>query len=88
MAATVKNGIDRLRKGNQPSRHREIIILHKANGDHVTNTDVASKEKISSSSALSFAVDESDRKEKCYLNPAFKTRESSRDLCYRVPHVY
>ena len=47
-------------------------MLHKANGDHVTNTHVTSNEKISSSSALSFAVDESERKEKCYLNPAFK----------------
>ena len=50
----------------------EKDILHKANGDHVTNTHVASNEKISSLSALSFAIDESERKEKSYLNPAFK----------------
>ena len=54
------------------SRQQKINILHKANGDHVTNTHVASNEKISSSSAISFAVNESERKEKCYLNPAFK----------------
>ena len=54
------------------SRQRKINILHKANGDHVTNTDIASNEKISSSSALPFAVDESEQKEKYYLSPAFK----------------
>ena len=54
------------------SRQQKINILHKANRDHITNTHVALNEKISSSSALSFGIDESERKEICYLNPAFK----------------
>ena len=56
-------------------------MVHKANGDHVTNTHVASLHvfvqicritRRSTSSAFSFAVDESERKEKFYLNSASK----------------
>jgi len=63
------------------SRQRKINIFHKANGDHVTNTHVASlyvfvpiswRTRRSSSSALSFAVDVSEGKEKCSLNLASK----------------
>ena len=58
-----------------------IIIIIKANGDHIKNTHVSSLHvfvqicwvtRRSGSSALSFAVNESERKEKFYLNSASK----------------